>query len=211
VWLLSAALSGAAASSAAAEDQVPRGAAPLAQPAPEQQATPGAPAAGPATPAAPAASTASPAAPAQPPAANKPGFIEALGRWWKQGSDDFNAKIQDARQKLDEYNKKQSEAAKAAAVAAQEAVKNAATAIVRLPNTRVIEARERCATAANGAPDCQAAAVAACRAKGFNTGQPADVSSSETCATTMWLSGQSRDQAPCQVRTEAIVTRAVCQ
>ena len=56
-----------------------------------------------------------------------------------------------------------------------DASKDAATAIGRLPNTRVVEVRERCATAANGAPDCAAAATNACRSKGFNGGQPLEL------------------------------------
>jgi hypothetical protein len=152
-------------------------------------------------PAAPDASSPSTSSsPTQPPAASKPGFFDALGRWWQQGTDAWNAKVKDARQKVDDFNKQQTQAAK-----------DAATAIVRLPNTRVVEMHERCAKAANGAPDCVAATIAACKAKGFNTGKPADVSSSETCESTMWLSGANRNDTPCRVETETIVIRAVCQ
>ncbi len=110
---------------------------------------------------------------------------------------------------FEDFNKKQKEAAKDAAAATQEAVKNAAGAIVRLPNTRVIDVHERCANAANGGPDCQTAAVNACRAKGFSTGQAVDVSTSDKCATTMWLAGQS--PAACNMQPETVVTRALCQ
>ena len=84
-----------------------------------------------------------------------------------------------------------------------------ALAIVRLPGTRAIEVHQACPKAPNGAPDCVEAAVNACRGKGFNTGKPLDVSSSEKCVTTMWLSGQSRGE--CRVETETILARALCQ
>jgi len=214
-WLLAAALSGAAGVAVAQDKPAPAvsGAPPAApvQLAPDKAAPPSppAPAAAGAAPASPAPETAAPPAP-QPPAAssaNKPGFLDVLGRWWQQGAADWNARMQDAKKQFDAYSKQQNDAMKSAA----EATKNAAVAIWNLPKTRVIEVHETCAKAANGAPDCQEAAVNACKAKGFSTGQPADVSSSEKCTTTMWLSGQSRDQAPCRVETETVVTRAVCQ
>jgi hypothetical protein len=73
----------------------------------------------------------------------------------------------------------------------------------------VIETHETCATAANGAPDCQKAATKACAGKGFAGGRPVDVSSSEKCAATMWLAGEPRTAGPCP--TETVVIRAVCQ
>jgi hypothetical protein len=218
--LLAAALSAAVAVIAAAEDnQAPSAVTATTAPSPDKNAPAAAPtqtpstdknapaaaptptpnvATAPTAPDAPSPSTSS--SPSQPPAASKPGFFDALGRWWQQGADDWNAKMKDARQKVDDFNKQQTQAAK-----------DAATAIVRLPNTRVVEMHERCAKAANGAPDCVAATIAACKAKGFNTGKPADVSSSETCESTMWLSGANRNDTPCRVETETIVIRAVCQ
>jgi hypothetical protein len=203
--LLAAALSAAAAVIAAAEDnQAPSAVTATTAPSPDKSAPAAAPTptpnvdTAPTAPDAPSPSTSS--SPSQPPAASKPGFFDALGRWWQQGADDWNAKMKDARQKVDDFNKQQTQAAK-----------DAATAIVRLPNTRVVEMHERCAKAANGAPDCVAATIAACKAKGFNTGKPADVSSSETCESTMWLSGANRNDTPCRVETETIVIRAVCQ
>ena len=64
---------------------------------------------------------------------------------------------------------------------AVEATKNAATAIVRLPNTRVIQVSEVCARAPNGGSDCAAAAANGCRAKGFNGGTPLDVRTASHC------------------------------
>ena len=98
--------------------------------------------------------------------------------------------MKDAQKKLDDFNQGQRDAAKEAMKNAATATKDAATAIVRLPGTRAIE-------------------VNACRGKGFNTGKPLDVRSSEKCVTPMWLSGQS--QGECRVETETILARALCQ
>jgi hypothetical protein len=108
------------------------------------------------------------------------------------------------------------EATKGAAATAQdamksavEATKNAATAIVKLPNTRLVEVHERCAKAPNGAPDCEAAAAAGCRGKGFAGGHPLDVRTMEKCDSTAMQAGQIPGQRECPV--EAVVSRAVCQ
>jgi hypothetical protein len=154
--------------------------------------------------------------PPQPPPADKRGFLNNFGHWWDDSIADFNAKMKDARQKFDDMNKKQNDAAKDAAAATQEAMKNAAeatkkaaTAVVRLPNTRVIEIRESCAPAANGAPDCEAAATKACRGKGFESGEPVDVRTADKCPASLWLSGQAPSAGQCPVET--VVLRAVCQ
>ncbi len=157
-----------------------------------------------------------PALPPQPPPADKRGFLNNFGNWWEKSVDDFNSKMKDARQKFDEMNKQQNDAAKEAAAATQEAMKNAAeatknaaTSLVRLPNTRVIEARETCAAAGNGAPDCQAAATKVCRGKGFEIGQPLDVRTAEKCPASLWISGQAPAEGQCPI--EIVVLRAVCQ
>ena len=60
--------------------------------------------------------------------------------------------MKDSQSKMIDFNARANQAAKDAAVASQEAMKKAAdaakeaaTAVVRLPNTRVIEVREKCA------------------------------------------------------------------
>jgi hypothetical protein len=158
-----------------------------------------------------------PAQPAPPAAAgDKPGFFHQLGKWWDDSIADFNAKMKDAHDKFEDLNKKQSEAAKESAAKTQEAMKNAAqatkdaaSAMVRLPNTHVVELHDRCPVAANGAPDCQTTATTACTAKGFTTGKPADVQSSQQCPATLLLSGRSPEPGECTVQN--ILLRAVCQ
>jgi len=92
---------------------------------------------------------------------------------------------------------------------AVEATKNAATVLAKLPNTRFVGLHERCARARNGAPDCEAAAAAGCRSKGFAGGHPLDVRTAKKCDTTMLQAGQAPSLNDCLVET--IVTRAICQ
>lgn len=196
-WLLAAALWAGVAGPgmAVAEDaQSPQGAA-----------------AAPASPAAPAAQPAAPQAgtsfPAQPPAVNRPGFLHQLGVWWHDGFADFNAKMKSAKDKFDAFNK--DPATQDALKNASQATKDAATAIVHLPSTRLFELHDRCPLAGNGAPDCDMAATNACRGKGFATGKPVDVSTSQECPARVVLSGQSPVAGECH--DETVILRVVCQ
>ena len=156
------------------------------------------------------------AVPAQPPPANKPGFLHQLGVWWSDSFGDIDAKMKAARDKLHDYNKQQDQAAKDASAATQQALKDAAqvtkdaaTAVVKLPITRVIEFHDRCQVAGNGAPDCQTTATESCRKKGFNSGQPLDVSTSQECPARVMLSGRPPAEGECHDVT--VVLRAACQ
>jgi hypothetical protein len=156
------------------------------------------------------------ALPAQPPAANAPGFLHQLGVWWNDGFGDFHAKMKAAKDKIDDYNKKQSEAAKEASTATEQALKDAAqatkdaaTAVVKLPGTRVFEMHERCQKAGNGAPDCETTANNVCRTKGFATGKPLDVSTAQECPARVVLSGRQPLEGECPDVTTLL--RAICQ
>jgi hypothetical protein len=192
---LAAALTAAAVGTCLADDtQAPAGAAAAQQPA---AAAPG-------------------ALPAQPPPTNRPGFIHQLGVWWNDGFGDFNAKMKAAKDKLDDYNKKQGEAAKEASTATEQALKDAAqatkdaaTAVVKLPTTRVFEMHERCQKAGNGAPDCETTANNVCRTKGFGTGKPLDVSTAQECPARVMLSGRQPVEGECPDVT--MLLRAICQ
>jgi hypothetical protein len=92
---------------------------------------------------------------------------------------------------------------------AVEATKNAADAIARLPGLRIVDIHETCARAPNGAPDCAAAAANGCRGKGFSTGNPLEVRSSQACNTKPLQSGNL--QKPVGCGSEAVVIRAMCQ
>ncbi len=143
-------------------------------------------------------------------------MLESIGNWFKNSFDRMNSGIQDARGTIGELGdratgaaKGAADAAKDAADAAREAAKDAAGAVARLPGARVISGRERCAVAANGAPDCRAAAEAVCRGKGFASGSSLDIQSAQKCPARVWLSGRSSDPGECQI--ESFVTRAMCQ
>jgi hypothetical protein len=164
---------------------------------------------------------AAPAVPPQPPPAAQPGFLHHLKVWWDDSIALVDRGIKGTGGTVVDLNKKTGDVAKDvakdAAAATQGAMKgaldvskDAATTLMRLPNTRVVEVRERCEPAPNGAPDCVSAAVTACRGKGFNTGQPLDVRTGEKCDTTAALrAGQSPGKGECPI--ESVITRAVCQ
>lgn len=118
------------------------------------------------------------------------------------------AATQDAMKSAVEATKGAAATATDAVKGAMEATKNAATAIVRLPNTRVVDVREICLRAPNGASDCAAAAANGCRTKGFNGGSPLDVRTAEKCDTKPPQAGQLPGV---QCAPETVVTRAVCQ
>jgi hypothetical protein len=161
--------------------------------------------------------------PVQPPPAEKPGFIYEFGRWWDS-----------TRGKFEEFGKQSDAAAKGAAAATQgavqgatdatkgaatatenvvksaaEATKDAASTIFRLPGMRVVEVHQLCSVAPNGAPDCRTAATNACRTKGFTSGRPMDVRSSQNCPPAVWLSG--RDPSAGECPEETVVLMAACQ
>ena len=180
------------------------------------QAVAPAPAQQPAAPAPQVQSAPGSAFPAQPSGEEKPGFIAELGRWWD-----------DARSKLGTLPPPPvpppllappplpNEAAKDAANATQNAVRNAAeatkdamNAIGRIPATRVVEARALCPLALNGAPDCRVAATNVCRGKGFTSGDPISVRSSENCPPAVLLSGRQPSAGECP--TETVVLAAAC-
>jgi len=143
------------------------------------------------------------AAPVPPPPQND-GFFGALEKWWDKSAADFKASLDESRENLRKLNERNEKAAKEAAAAAKEA----ADAFSKLPGTRIVEGRELCEIAPNGSPDCQAAAVKICKAKGFALGTSADIQTNRKCSARAWLSRDSGDSA-CTLET--VVTKATCQ
>jgi hypothetical protein len=180
-----------------------------APPSPPQATTvPAATAPLPAT-AAPAAGAVLPPQP-PPPAAEKRGFLNDFGAWWDKSVADFNAKMKGQQSKLDDFNNQQKAAAKDAASATQDAMKNAADAMVKMATpSHVVEMQEVCPLAGNGAPDCAAAALNVCHAKGYKDGQPVDIRTAEKCTSSLWVSGQPPASGECPLET--IVLRSACQ
>ena len=156
--------------------------------------------------------------------------------WWADSIGFFDAKIKGTRGTVDTLNKKSSDAARGVAAATQDAVKgalgvskdaaavtqgavkgaldaskDAAGAIVRLPNTRVVEVHERCATAPNGAPDCGAAATAACRSKGFATAARRSMFAPRKNVIPHRRCSKGSARARPIARSKSVITRAMCQ
>jgi hypothetical protein len=200
-FLFAAVLTAAMAGIALAQNSQPPAAA-----APKVSAPPAAPAGAPA---------ALPAMPPQPPPvtplaappADKRGFLNNIGQWWDQSIADFKAKMKDQQTKLDDFNKQSADAAKDAATATGEAMKNAADAMTHF--SHVIEIQEICQVAGNGSADCATAATNACKGKGYNAGQPLDVRTAEKCNASLWVSGGSPAATDCPVETTLL--RAACQ
>jgi hypothetical protein len=136
------------------------------------------------------------------PAPFQPGFIDAVGRWLEQGAAKLKSDVQGAQDKLGEKLDKLGKDAR-------EGPKEGASGAVGLPNTRVLAGRERCAVAQNGAPDCEPAAQALCKGKGFKGGKSIDTQTERTCSPRVLLSGRPPTEAECP--TEMFVTRAMCQ
>lgn len=128
----------------------------------------------------------------------QPGMIETFGRWLEEGTTRFKSDMQGAQQTFDKLGNQTFGAAK-----------DATGAVIGLPNARVVTARERCAPAPNGSPDCQAAADALCRGKGFQSGKSLDTQSELKCPAKVLLERRTPNEANCP--TEIFVTRAMCQ
>ena len=85
-----------------------------------------------------------------------PGFFATIGRWFDRQAAGFNSAVDTVRDKFKDIGREAGVAAKTTV----DSAKNAADAVGRLPGTRVITGHEKCQIAANGAPDCVAAASA---------------------------------------------------
>ncbi len=141
-----------------------------------------------------------PAEPAAPP--RREGFLDALGRWMEKSAADFKASVEENNAKWRELNEKNEKAAREAAAASREAIE----AFKNLSNVRIVEAKRTCEPAPNGSPDCQAAAEAICRDKGFAGGKSADIQTSRKCSARALL---TRDEGGCRIET--MVVKAACQ
>ena len=92
----------------------------------------------------------------------------------------------------------------------KETIDDAADALSRFAKSPGgVKGRAVCPVAANGAPDCKAAADKLCQSKGFKEGKSLDVDTTRNCSAKALLSGRKPEESEC--RTETYVTRAVCQ
>ena len=167
-------------------------------------------------PPAPLAQTASPATTAQempPVEAPRPpqqrGPVDTFGRWITGSISAAGDRIGAAWGSLSKLGTRASDAASDVAKGAAAVAGGTAQAVGQLPVGPIVAGRELCATAANGAPDCQAAVDRLCRTRGFATGASIDVESAKTCRPEVVLSGRQRSPADCL--SEDFVTKAVCR
>ncbi|MBV8323932.1 MAG: hypothetical protein JOZ26_04290 [Hyphomicrobiales bacterium] len=146
----------------------------------------------------PSGPAANPSAAPAPDSVFQPGFVDAIGHCLNESTTRFRTDLQGTQATFDQLAKD-----------TRDVAKDATEAVMGLPNARIVTVRERCAAAQNGAPDCQAAAAAACRGKGFQTGKSVDTQSEHKCPAQVLLKGRAPNDAECS--TEIFVTRAVCQ
>ena len=93
---------------------------------------------------------------------------------------------------------------------AKDAAKNAGEGLSRLTGpSSLAEGRIKCPVAANGAPDCKAAADKLCQAKGLKEGKSLSTNSVEACSPKVLIPGRARKPDDC--RTDNFVIRALCQ
>lgn len=133
-----------------------------------------------------------------------PGFFGSIGHWFDQQAENFKSTFKDAGKNVESFGHEAGVAAKTTA----DGAKDAADAVARISNARVITGHEKCKNAPNGAPDCLAAAIAMCKAKGFETGKSADMTTAVVCPPKVLLAG--RNSGP-ECRDETFVSRALCQ
>ncbi len=142
---------------------------------------------------------------------HQPGMLDSMGRWFKDSFGRFNQNVDGARESLGNFGESAGGVAKGASDAARDAAgaaRDAADAIAKFPNARMIDGRERCMKAENGAPDCRKAAEVVCKAKGFASGSSLEIQSAQKCPARAWLSGK---QEPGDCEIQSFVTRAMCQ
>jgi hypothetical protein len=161
---------------------------------------------------APPPNMAAPVQPAPPPP--KSGVFESIGRWFDQGATNFRDHLRGAKRKMDDLgedaaaNRREfNDNAAAIGKNAADATKNAVDAVAKLPAARMMQGRERCVTAPNGAPDCLAAAEALCRKHGFASGKSMDFTSAEDCPASNLLGQQPKRECV----TLTFISRAMCQ
>jgi hypothetical protein len=128
--------------------------------------------------------------PVPPQAPRQDGFFGSIGRW----IDGSIARVNPARKGKSETSPR-------------EARNTGGIGFLR--KTKIVSGRERCETAANGAPDCRGATEALCRSKGLAAGKSLDIQSVEKCPARVRISGTQPTTGEC--RLESYVQRAFCR
>jgi hypothetical protein len=163
-----------------------------------------------------------PSGPPPQPTAKSRGLFESIGRWFDQGTAGFRSHLDSAKGRFDDLNYRATATSKNlgntaievgknavdAGVTAADVTRDAVGTVAKLPLTRIVNGRERCMLAPNGAPDCLAAADALCRKNGFSTGKSLDFTSAEQCTAQAMLAGR---QSEAECTTVTFISRAMCQ
>jgi hypothetical protein len=142
-----------------------------------------------------------PSAPALPRLPTPGETIGSIGRFIDQSISNVGAGIKGAGDSVGDASSAAGDLAKG--------VGSAAGAVARLPLSKTVSGWERCPPAANGAPDCDVASVALCRAKGFAAGKSVDITSAQKCPAAVWLEKRQPNADEC--KDESFVSKAICQ
>jgi hypothetical protein len=137
-------------------------------------------------------------------AEQSPGFLATATRWLGEQVETINSGFKDARRGVENFGREAGLAAKTTA----DGAKDAAGAVVRIPNARVVTGHEKCRLASNGAPDCVAAANDVCKGQGFSSGKSVDMTTAEICPPKAWVQNHAAGDG---CVTETFVSRALCQ
>jgi len=148
-------------------------------------------------PAQPAPQQSEPAPPEAAPPKENPGLLNEIGKLLDHPSSMLPT-LKSPKEAIDDLNTR-----------AKDMTKDAADSLSRLAKSPGVKGRVTCPIAANGAPDCKAAADKLCQSKGFKEGKSLDVDTTRNCSAKALLSGRKPDESEC--RTDNYVTRAVCQ
>ncbi|OQW57404.1 MAG: hypothetical protein A4S14_20505 [Proteobacteria bacterium SG_bin9] len=128
-----------------------------------------------------------------PPPPSNPGLIDEIGRVLRDSTSIFT--LPSPKDTIDDLNAR---------------AKGATDSLGRLARpTSVATGRVVCKVAANGAPDCKAAADKLCQSKGFTSGNSIESDAAESCPARVLMSGRPPEPGEC--RTDNYVTRALCQ
>ena len=150
---------------------------------------------GPAPQSAPAQPSQSEPAPPPPPAREEnPGLINEMGKLFEKSLSVFPT-LKSPSETIDDLNAR---------------AKDAGDSLSRLAKpSSMVTGRMGCPVAANGAPDCKAAADKLCQSKNFKEGKSLTTDSAESCSAKILVPGRTRKPEDC--RTDNYVTHALCQ
>jgi len=136
--------------------------------------------------------------PAPPPGPDNSGLIRDIGKLFEK-SLSVLPPLKSPGEAIDDLNAR-----------ARETARDAGDALSRLAKpSSMVTGRTICPAAANGTPDCRAAADRLCQSKGYKEGKSLSADSAETCSAKVYIPGRQRKPGDC--RTDNYVTTALCQ